>query len=92
MIAGLLIASAIFLYATNWERVREINLFALVLAVQSLPFLSAVALAALEASRVNDFASWRALEARLTGLLPQRGPNVEAPAAATVEKRVEPAN
>ena len=43
MIAGLLIASAIFLYATNWERVREINLFALVLVVQSLPFLAAVA-------------------------------------------------
>ena len=52
------------LHATNWERVREIDLFALVLVVQSLPFLAAVALAALEGSRVNDFAFWRGLEAQ----------------------------
>ena len=57
--AALLIASAIFLHATNWERVREINLFALVLVVQTLPFLASVGLAALEGSRVNDFAFWR---------------------------------
>jgi hypothetical protein len=88
VIAGLLIASAIFVYATNWERVREINMFALVLAVQSLPFLSAMMIAALESSRANEFAAWRALEARIMGLLPQRGPIVEAPA--TIEKRVEP--
>jgi hypothetical protein len=89
VIAGLLIAAAIFVYATNWERVREINLFALVLAVQSLPFLSAMMLAALETSRANDFAVWRALEAKVVGMLPQRGRIVEA-APATVEKRVEP--
>jgi exo-beta-1,3-glucanase (GH17 family)/cellulose synthase/poly-beta-1,6-N-acetylglucosamine synthase-like glycosyltransferase len=89
VIAGLLIAAAIFVYATNWERVREINLFAIVLAVQSLPFLSAMMLAALETSRANDFAVWRALEAKVAGLLPQRGPIVEA-APAAVEKRVEP--
>ncbi|MET0670283.1 MAG: glycosyl transferase family 2, partial [Xanthobacteraceae bacterium] len=88
VIAGLLLASAIFVYATNWERVREINMFALVLAVQSLPFLSAMMIAALESSRANEFAAWRALEARITGLLPQRGPIIEAPA--TAEKRVEP--
>jgi cellulose synthase/poly-beta-1,6-N-acetylglucosamine synthase-like glycosyltransferase len=88
VIAGLLLASAIFVYATNWERVREINMFALVLAVQSLPFLSAMMIAALESSRANEFAAWRALEARMMGLLPQRGPIVEAPA--TIEKRVEP--
>jgi exo-beta-1,3-glucanase (GH17 family)/cellulose synthase/poly-beta-1,6-N-acetylglucosamine synthase-like glycosyltransferase len=88
VLAGLLIASAIFLYATNWERVREINLFAVVLVVQALPFLSAVALAALEASRANDFGPWRALHGRIAGLLPQRGPMVEAPAPA-IEKRGE---
>jgi exo-beta-1,3-glucanase (GH17 family)/cellulose synthase/poly-beta-1,6-N-acetylglucosamine synthase-like glycosyltransferase len=87
VIAGLLIASAIFVYATNWERVREINMFALVLAVQSLPFASAALIAALESSRINNFALWRALETRLSGMLPQRGPIVEAPA--TVEKRVD---
>jgi cellulose synthase/poly-beta-1,6-N-acetylglucosamine synthase-like glycosyltransferase len=89
VIAGLLIASAIFLYATNWERVREINLFALVLMVQALPFASAVLLAALEGSRANEFGAWRALEGRLAGVLPQRAPVAEAPA--TIEKRVEPA-
>jgi cellulose synthase/poly-beta-1,6-N-acetylglucosamine synthase-like glycosyltransferase len=89
LIAGLLIASAILLYATNWERVREINLFAMVLVVQGLPFLSAVALAVLEASRVNDFATWCALEARLAGLLPQRERIAQAPVA--VDNRVETA-
>jgi hypothetical protein len=92
VIAGLLLASAIFVYATNWERVREINLFALVLAVQSLPFLSATLIAALETSRANEFAAWRALEARLTALLPQRAAIAQAAQApATVEKRIEPA-
>ena len=91
VIAGLLIASAMFVYATNWERVHEINLFALVLVVQALPFLSALGLAALEGSRANDFATWRALEARLAALAPQRPPIADAPATATVEKRIEPA-
>ena len=89
VIAGLLLASAIYVYATNWERVREINMFSLVLAVQSLPFLSAMLIAALESSRVNEFAVWRALNGKIAGLLPQRAAIAEAPAV--VEKRVEPA-
>jgi exo-beta-1,3-glucanase (GH17 family)/cellulose synthase/poly-beta-1,6-N-acetylglucosamine synthase-like glycosyltransferase len=88
VIAGLLIAAAVVVYATNWERVREINLFAVVLVVQALPFLSAVALSALEASRINDFATWGALGARLAALLPQRGRVAEAP---VVERRIETA-
>jgi hypothetical protein len=47
--------------------------------VQSLPFLAAVALAAIEGTRFNSFVYWRALEAKLAaraakaaGLLPQR--------------------
>jgi exo-beta-1,3-glucanase (GH17 family)/cellulose synthase/poly-beta-1,6-N-acetylglucosamine synthase-like glycosyltransferase len=87
VLAGLLIAGAILVYATNWERVREINLFAVVLVVQALPFLSAVALAVLEASRANDFGAWRALQGRMAGLLPQRGAIIEAPVP--VEQRVE---
>jgi exo-beta-1,3-glucanase (GH17 family)/cellulose synthase/poly-beta-1,6-N-acetylglucosamine synthase-like glycosyltransferase len=47
VLSGLLVASAIFLHATNWERVREIDLFALVLLVQSLPFLASAGLAVL---------------------------------------------
>ncbi len=88
VIAGLLLASAMFLYATNWERVSEINLFAVVLAVQALPFIAAVSLAALEASPANDYAQWRALEGKIAGLLPQRAQLPEAPAP--VEKQVEP--
>ncbi len=42
MLAGLLIVGAIVLVATNNKEVREINIFALVLVVQSLPFLAAV--------------------------------------------------
>ncbi len=89
VLAALLLLSATFLYATNWERVSEINLYALVLAVQSLPFIAAVSLAALEPSRINDFAFWRHLETRVAGLLPQRQ-RVPAEAAVPVaEKRLE---
>ncbi len=88
VIGGLLVASAIYLHATNWERVREIDLFALVLVVQSLPFLAAIAIAALEGSRANDFAVWHRLEAKLACMLPGR--TVIAKAPAPVDNRVEP--
>jgi hypothetical protein len=58
-------------FATNWERVREINLFGCVLLVQSLPFLAAAALAAFENSRLNDFALLQSLEARLAEVISQ---------------------
>jgi len=86
VLGGLLIAGAIVLVATNHEHIREIYIFAGVLVLQSLPFLSAVAIAALEGSRVNDFAFWRAIEARLGEVLPRRTA-IKAPAAA--DKRVE---
>ena len=35
---------------------HEINIFAFVLVVQSLPFLSAVAIALIEGTRLNSFA------------------------------------
>ena len=73
---------------------REIDLFALVLAVQSLPFLASVALAALEGSRVNDFAFWHGLEARLGQMLTRR-PAVPQSAGARpavpADKQIEPA-
>ena len=56
---------AITLVATNYKQVHEINLFALVLAVQSLPFLAAVALASVEGTRFNSFAFWRGVEAKI---------------------------
>jgi exo-beta-1,3-glucanase (GH17 family)/cellulose synthase/poly-beta-1,6-N-acetylglucosamine synthase-like glycosyltransferase len=89
VLSALLVASAIYLYATNWERVREINLFALVLAVQALPFLASVGLAVLEGSRHNNFAYWRELEDRLGELVHRRPAAAEAPV--TTEKPLETA-
>jgi exo-beta-1,3-glucanase (GH17 family)/cellulose synthase/poly-beta-1,6-N-acetylglucosamine synthase-like glycosyltransferase len=72
VIAGLLLVGALTLVMTNYKQVREINIFAFVLVVQSLPFLSAVALAAIEGTRFNSFAFWRGIEAKVGELLPQR--------------------
>jgi exo-beta-1,3-glucanase (GH17 family)/cellulose synthase/poly-beta-1,6-N-acetylglucosamine synthase-like glycosyltransferase len=90
VIGALLVASAIFLHATNWERVHEIDLFAIALAVQSLPFLASVALAMLEGSRVNDFAFWRGIETRIASLLPRRQA-IPKTAPIPADKRIEPA-
>jgi cellulose synthase/poly-beta-1,6-N-acetylglucosamine synthase-like glycosyltransferase len=85
-----LIAGALILYLRNFDQVREINLFALVLVVQSLPFLSAAGLALLEGSRINDFAYWRGLEAKLAFGFSRRPALAEVKAAAPiVENRVE---
>ncbi len=93
VIGALLVGSAIFLHATNWELVREIDLFALALAIQSLPFLASVALAVLEGSRVNDFAFWHGLEGAAW-------PDADAPSGRrqgsrarhrSAEKQIEPA-
>jgi cellulose synthase/poly-beta-1,6-N-acetylglucosamine synthase-like glycosyltransferase/exo-beta-1,3-glucanase (GH17 family) len=88
-----LIAGAIMVFATNDEHVREINIFADVLIVQSLPFLAAAALALIEETRLNDFAFWRDAEARLGAalapLLPRRSGDV--PAATPAEGGVEAA-
>jgi hypothetical protein len=72
IIAALLLIGAMTLVGTNIKQVREINLFALVLCVQSLPFIAAVLLAWLERSRLNDFATWRRVQSRTLALLPKR--------------------
>lgn len=86
VIGTLLLGSACYLYATNYEAVREINLFALVLVLQALPFLSSAALAALEGSPLNDFATWRSLQTRLADLLPKRAAVAKATMA---DKKIE---
>jgi exo-beta-1,3-glucanase (GH17 family)/glycosyltransferase involved in cell wall biosynthesis len=95
VIGSLLIASAIYLHATNWDGVREIDLFALALGIQSLPFLASVALAVLEASRLNSFAFWHGIDARLGQLLTRRPVATTTPAptvtVVAADKRVEPA-
>lgn len=70
VLAGLLILGAIVLVMTNYKEIREINIFAVVLVVQSLPFLAAAGLAVIERTRLNEFAYWRSLEARVTDVLP----------------------
>jgi exo-beta-1,3-glucanase (GH17 family)/cellulose synthase/poly-beta-1,6-N-acetylglucosamine synthase-like glycosyltransferase len=75
VIAALLVVGALTLVITNYKQVHEINIFAFVLVVQSLPFLSAVAIATIEGTRFNSFAYWRGIEARIerkaADLLPQ---------------------
>jgi exo-beta-1,3-glucanase (GH17 family)/cellulose synthase/poly-beta-1,6-N-acetylglucosamine synthase-like glycosyltransferase len=70
ILAGLLILSAVVLVATNVKEIREINIFAVVLVIQSLPFIAAAGLAVVERTRLNEFVYWRNLEARVTELLP----------------------
>jgi exo-beta-1,3-glucanase (GH17 family)/glycosyltransferase involved in cell wall biosynthesis len=90
IMAGLLLTGALTLIATNARQVHEINIFAVVLVVQSLPFLSAVALATVEGTRFNRFAYWRGIEARLAALIPQSKVRAEQ-AKLPAEKRIEAA-
>jgi exo-beta-1,3-glucanase (GH17 family)/cellulose synthase/poly-beta-1,6-N-acetylglucosamine synthase-like glycosyltransferase len=75
VIAALLLIGALTLVVTNYKQVREINIFAWVLVVQSLPFLAAMTLALIEGTRFNSFGFWRGIEAKLgtkaVDLLPQ---------------------
>jgi cellulose synthase/poly-beta-1,6-N-acetylglucosamine synthase-like glycosyltransferase len=69
VIGVLLWIGAAVLIVTNTKEVREIYVFAFVLVLQSLPFLSAVALALLENSRINQFAFWRNARIRSAELI-----------------------
>jgi hypothetical protein len=94
VLGGLLALGAAVVFATNGERVREINLFGCVLVVQSLPFLAAVTLAAFENSRLNDFALLRNIETRVAELVSRdlrarRAPIAINQAAAAPEKQME---
>ena len=80
VIGVLLLVGAVVLVVTNsFKEVREIYIFAAVLVLESLPFLSAVAIAILESSRLNSFAFWRDTgirTAELIGLRPVAMPTV----------------
>jgi hypothetical protein len=75
VLGSLLMLGSLTLHYTNEQRVYEISVFSAVLFVQSLPFLAAVALAAIERTPFNEFAAWRRL-ASLSTYLPRlpRGP------------------
>lgn len=90
VLASLLLIGAVVLIETNYKEVREINIFAAVLVIQSLPFIAAVGLALLERARLNDFAYWRRLEARLALRLARRARSAlvgEATASVAIEPR-----
>ena len=88
VLAALLLIGALTLVATNYKQVHEINIFAFVLVVQSLPFIVAVAIALLEGTRFNSFAYWHALEAKIAALLPQSKVMADTPKL-PAENRVE---
>jgi cellulose synthase/poly-beta-1,6-N-acetylglucosamine synthase-like glycosyltransferase len=75
----LLVGAAVLVVTNNYKQVREIYIFAAVLVLESLPFLSAVAIAILENSRINAFSFWRntgVRTAELIGLRPVAMPTV----------------
>jgi exo-beta-1,3-glucanase (GH17 family)/cellulose synthase/poly-beta-1,6-N-acetylglucosamine synthase-like glycosyltransferase len=72
VIGVLLWVGAAVLVMTNTKEVREINVFAGVLILQSLPFMSAVAIALIENSRINSFAFWRMVRIRTAELIGTR--------------------
>ena len=65
-----LIAGVVLVY-TNWHDTREINLYAMALMVQSLPYVAAAGIGLFESSRFNDYAFWRALHAKMAPFLPR---------------------
>jgi hypothetical protein len=85
VIGGLLLLGALTLVVTNYKQVHEINIFAAVLMIQSLPFVAAVAIALIEGTRFNSLAYWQALEARTRELLP-RPKTAAEPAELSAEK------
>jgi cellulose synthase/poly-beta-1,6-N-acetylglucosamine synthase-like glycosyltransferase len=80
VVGALLLIGAALVLATNYKQIRELYIFAAVLAVQSLPFLAAVTIALLEGSRFNQFAYWRSVEAKVAAQLPQPAPIADASA------------
>jgi len=77
--ALLLIGATVLVVVNSNKQITEIYIFAGVLVLESLPFLSAVAIAVLEQSRINEFAFWRdsaVRTAELIGLRPVAIPTV----------------
>jgi hypothetical protein len=75
----LLLGAGVLVVVNNSKQVHEIYVFAAVLVLESLPFLSAVAIAILETSRINAFSFWRnsaVRTAELIGLRPVAMPTV----------------
>jgi exo-beta-1,3-glucanase (GH17 family)/cellulose synthase/poly-beta-1,6-N-acetylglucosamine synthase-like glycosyltransferase len=75
ILGSLLLIGSLTLYLTNDQQVFEISVFSVVMLVQSLPFMAAVAIALLERSPLNRFSTWRRLASRSTYVMRfPRGP------------------
>ena len=75
----LLVGAGVLVVSNNFKQVHEIYVFAAVLVLESLPFLTAVGIAILENSRINAFSFWRntgVRTAELIGLRPVALPTV----------------
>jgi exo-beta-1,3-glucanase (GH17 family)/cellulose synthase/poly-beta-1,6-N-acetylglucosamine synthase-like glycosyltransferase len=86
----LLVGAGVLIASNGYKQVHEIYIFAGVLVLQSLPFLSAVAIALLENSRTNDFAWWRNTTVRtaeLIGLRPVAMPAIDVSQPVTSDIR-----
>src|SRR5262245_11007053 len=90
VLAVLLLIGATLVVAKNYKQITELYIFAGVLVVQSLPFIAAVVIAALEGSRFNEFAYWRGVEAKVAETLP-RPAAADAPTQVPTENRIEAA-
>jgi exo-beta-1,3-glucanase (GH17 family)/cellulose synthase/poly-beta-1,6-N-acetylglucosamine synthase-like glycosyltransferase len=93
VIGVLLLVGAGTLIVTNTLQIVELYIFAAVLIIESLPFLSAVAIALLEMSRINSFAFWRnsaVRTAELIGLrpvwVPELAGSLPQPATLTAQR------
>jgi exo-beta-1,3-glucanase (GH17 family)/cellulose synthase/poly-beta-1,6-N-acetylglucosamine synthase-like glycosyltransferase len=91
--ALLLVGAGVLIMSNSFKQVTEIYIFAGVLVLESLPFLSAVAIAILENSRSNDFVWWRNTTVRtaeLIGLRPVTMHNaiqVAPPVASEIQRK-----
>jgi cellulose synthase/poly-beta-1,6-N-acetylglucosamine synthase-like glycosyltransferase/exo-beta-1,3-glucanase (GH17 family) len=75
----LLLGATVLIVVNSSKQIHEIYIFAAVLVLESLPFLSAVAIAVLEQSRINEFSFWRdsaVRTAELIGLRPVAMPTI----------------
>jgi exo-beta-1,3-glucanase (GH17 family)/cellulose synthase/poly-beta-1,6-N-acetylglucosamine synthase-like glycosyltransferase len=91
----LLVGAGVLVASNSFKQIHEIYVFAAVLVLESLPFLSAVAIAILESSRINSFAFWRntgVRTAELIGLRPVAMPTVAGPSQPVVTEVRRDAN
>jgi exo-beta-1,3-glucanase (GH17 family)/cellulose synthase/poly-beta-1,6-N-acetylglucosamine synthase-like glycosyltransferase len=86
----LLVGAAVLIACNQYKEVHEIYIFAGVLVLESMPFLSAVAIAILENSRTNQFSFWRHARIRsaeLIGLRPAPMPaKTSSPVATEIHR------